>query len=240
MAANLSRSQRYIARCRKAGLATFFLNAVWKLELDYKVCGQIFKSCVESILFYGCESWVLTTARRQKIVSTWSNLLRRALNKPWDLSLELLLAVSGLTHPLQVLNERRFKFLGHYLRIGQREIASHDSNKMRPLTTVMRWRGTAPTKYTAGGIKMLRRKQRLGKGNMTTQLREMRSLLDGGDGARVTRSGEQVRSAQPSRTSRAAPPVDHEAESYSALVELSAERGKWSRIARNCESFSRV
>ena len=133
--------------------------------------------------------------------------------------MELLLVVWCLTHALKFC-------VVEWMRVMGSHIASHDSNKMRPLTTVIRWRGTPPTKYTAGGIKMLRCKQRLGKGNMTTQLRQMRSLLDGGDGARVTPGGKEQRPTQSSSTIRADPSVDPEATSYRLACRTISRRMK--------------
>ena len=56
---------------------------VWKSGCSRKTKIRVFKATVESVLFYGAETWTLTTQLTSRICGAYTNLLRKALNLPW-------------------------------------------------------------------------------------------------------------------------------------------------------------
>jgi hypothetical protein len=209
-------------RCGKASFALHSLKPYWEYHQGKpEAIGEVFRSVVQSIMFYGCQCWPLTLKHQQRLIGTWTTLLRRAL-KMYDSPLDHLLSICGLRHPLSVIKSLQLKFIGHEIRKTQRELAQHDSNAIRPLSAVLTWRGTVPEKYTARAGKVKKaRKQRKGQGNKLTLLKSLGSLLEEVRGASVDKSKK--------KTTR-----DHDAESYATLSLAAAERNKWMRLTKDC------
>ena len=170
-------------RIQQANHAVFRMKAAWECELDAKVVGTLFQSSIQSVFFYGVETWTLTDARLKRIVGAYTFLLRRVLRQSWEVGLNDLLLMSGLKHPVEVIYRRQLTALGHQLRACAREQASMsrapDSATLvlRPLGHVLQWRGTAETKYTNRGRKAVKRKQRVGQGNRLTFLRSVLRIV---------------------------------------------------------------
>ena len=62
-------------RIRKAWGALNSLTKIWRSNVKTETKVRIFKSVVESILLYGCESWVMTKTAVNKVDGTYTRML---------------------------------------------------------------------------------------------------------------------------------------------------------------------
>ena len=56
------------------------LDIFWKSDMSRKLKVKIFRTAVESILLYGCETWTLKVAQNNTLDGIYTKLLRRVLN----------------------------------------------------------------------------------------------------------------------------------------------------------------
>ena len=59
------------------------LRKVWSSKLPRKIKVRIFITTVESVLFYGSESWTLTKKLTKQLDGCYTRMLRMALNISW-------------------------------------------------------------------------------------------------------------------------------------------------------------
>ena len=61
------------------------LKKVWKSSMNADLKRNLFRTTVEAILLYGCESWTLTTKDESRLDGTYrpTRMLRMALNVTW-------------------------------------------------------------------------------------------------------------------------------------------------------------
>ena len=67
----------------RKGLAWAAMNSLdvfWKSDMSSKLKVKIFRTAVESILLYGCETWTLKVAQNNTLDGAYTKLLRHALN----------------------------------------------------------------------------------------------------------------------------------------------------------------
>ena len=76
----------------------------------------LFNMLIEPILFYGSETWPLTTHQQERLDETYINLLRRAQNIHWSEHATRERIYSNLPPLSQKLAERRLQFAGHCQR----------------------------------------------------------------------------------------------------------------------------
>ena len=68
------------SRITKAWGALNSLTRIWCSRIKTSTKIRIFKSTVESILLYGCESWTMTKTLVKKVDGTYTRMLRRVKN----------------------------------------------------------------------------------------------------------------------------------------------------------------
>ena len=56
------------------------LDVFWKSDMSSKLKVKIFRTALESILLYGCETWTPKVAQNNTLDGAYTKLLRRALN----------------------------------------------------------------------------------------------------------------------------------------------------------------
>ena len=71
------------SRITKAWGALNSLTRIWCSRIKTSTKIRIFKSTVESILLYGCESWTMTKTLVKKVDGTYTRMLRRVKNVSW-------------------------------------------------------------------------------------------------------------------------------------------------------------
>jgi len=168
-----------LARCKAATQAFGRLLPVWKAPLQVPTKLRVFKTMVEPILFYGCESWPLTAERERKISTCWFSMVRRIVNRRWPYvrqSDASILSEFKLISPLQSVRIRFLKHFGHSLRSSQREKSA--GVKQSPLSMVVQWAGEHGSQCTLRrGVVRQRCVQRRGKANLCTTLSYCLRLL---------------------------------------------------------------
>ena len=70
-------------RLAKAWTSIDRLSVVWKSDLTDEMKRSFFQAAAESILLYGCTTWMLTKHMEKKIDSNYTRMLRAILNKSW-------------------------------------------------------------------------------------------------------------------------------------------------------------
>lgn len=92
------------------------LDKIWKSKVDRRIKFRLFRSCVESVLLYGSETWTVSKNMEQRINGTYTKLLRRIFNVSWKshtTNKELYRNIP----PLSVtIAKRRLRFAGHCAR----------------------------------------------------------------------------------------------------------------------------
>ena len=108
------------------------------------------------------------------------------------------------------------------LAVAQSELAKHDSEALRPLSAILTWRGTTPEKYTLRAGKVTKaRKQRKGQGAKLTYFKALGALFAEVSGISAAKQKKKAS-------------TDNDAEAYATLCAAAADRGKWTRLTRDC------
>ena len=94
-----------------------------KLTVYTKI--QIYKACIVSTLLYGSESWTLRARQEQKLNAFHMPRLRRILNITWQDKVpdNTVLERAGCTSMFTLLKQRRMRWLGHVVRMGDGRIS---------------------------------------------------------------------------------------------------------------------
>ena len=92
------------------------LERIWKSRIKKETKTKVFRTCVETILLYGSESWCLNKTRNQRLDGTYTKMLRRIYGIPWQAHVtnrQLYGSLHALTRTIQ---SRRLKLAGHAVR----------------------------------------------------------------------------------------------------------------------------
>ena len=105
-------------KCRigQAWGASHALTKVWKAMIARSTKLKVFKTCVETILLYGSESWTLTKTLSKKIDGNYTRLLRAALNISWKRHMTNKQLYGGMPYISKVIRNRRLALAGHVMR----------------------------------------------------------------------------------------------------------------------------
>lgn len=115
--ANISSSAKEISvRISLAWTASLKLEKICKSKLERSMKYKNFAACVESVLFYGSEKWVLTQELRSRLDGTHSNFSRKAYNVPrYDFESNVSIYVDK-QKASEIIRLRRMKLAGHCIR----------------------------------------------------------------------------------------------------------------------------
>ena len=81
---NISSTEKDInMQLAKAWTAIDWLSVIWKSELSDKIKYNFFQAAVESILLYGCTTWMLTKHIEKKLDRNCKRMLWAIRNKSW-------------------------------------------------------------------------------------------------------------------------------------------------------------
>ena len=89
----------------------------WKTKLTNRI--QLYKTLVKSVLLYNCGTWGVSKDDQRKLNSFHRRQLRKLIGIQWPhkISNNKLYKITG-TKPLSItMTERRWKLLGHILRL---------------------------------------------------------------------------------------------------------------------------
>jgi len=112
------------ARRKKAQQAFAMLTPVWRSK-DLRTATKI--RIVTAVLLYGSETWRVTTASTKQVQTFINKCLRRILRVYWPelISNKDLWIRTGQEPIVTTIKRRHWKWIGHTLRKGERNIARH-------------------------------------------------------------------------------------------------------------------
>ena len=126
VASNASLDTEINCRIGKASGTFARLTArVWdNPKLSIRTKSNVYCACVCSTLLYGSETWTLSSLQEKKINTFHLRCLRRILKIRWQQKItnEEVLRRTGLTTMYFTLSQRRLRWLGHVLRMGDERI----------------------------------------------------------------------------------------------------------------------
>jgi hypothetical protein len=110
------------SRLAKARHVFASLRAVWKTNnISVTTKSRLYKSNILSVLLYGCESWKMTSTISHNLEVFQNRCLRRIFNIYWPNTIrtEELLKRSHVQPVTTVVKQRRWRWIGHVLRMPQ-------------------------------------------------------------------------------------------------------------------------
>jgi hypothetical protein len=111
-------------RIQKARGAFSRLRKIWQSTHTHKSTKtKIFNSCVKSVLFYGCETWLVSTENQRKLQSFINRCLRYICRIWWPrvISKENLWKETNQENVNNEIRWRKFKWIGHTLGKSDQE-----------------------------------------------------------------------------------------------------------------------
>ena len=103
-------------RIAQAWSALNSLDKIWKSRVVPKVKMMLFKSTVESILLYSCESWSLTSTLSKKLDGVYTRMLRKVKNIQPTAHITNKALYGNLPKLSSLIQKRRLQLAGHVIR----------------------------------------------------------------------------------------------------------------------------
>jgi hypothetical protein len=110
----------FVCRLAKARSAFQRLRPIWKSkQYKRKTKIRLYNSNVKSVLLYGSEYWRVTNSDMRALSSFHHSCLRQICKIFWPIRIsnENLLEMTNSTCVLKEIQQRRFRWLGHVLRM---------------------------------------------------------------------------------------------------------------------------
>ena len=104
------------SRIGKAWGALNSLTKIWRSRVKTQTKVKIFQSVIESILLYGCESWVMTKTSEKKIDGTYTRMLRVVKNISWRALMTNRQLYGQIPKISAIIRRRRLALAGHVSR----------------------------------------------------------------------------------------------------------------------------
>ena len=104
------------ARIGQAWGAINSLEKVWKSTIHKTTKVRLFKSCVQSILLYGSESWSLTNTLTKSLDGAYTRMLRRVQGISWSSHTTNKVLYGNLPFISEEIRRRRLGLAGHIMR----------------------------------------------------------------------------------------------------------------------------
>ena len=109
-------SREINTRIVKSWNALNFLEKIWNSRITTETKVRIFKSTFESILLYGCESWVMYSVAVKKVDGTYTRMLRKLKNISWRDRLSNAQLYCQIPKLSTIIKRRRLALTGHVAR----------------------------------------------------------------------------------------------------------------------------
>ena len=116
------------------------LHTIWTSGISTKTKINLFKTCVESILLYGSETWTMSKQLEKRLDGTYTRLFMRVQNIKWKQRFTLRQIYRNLPKVSDSVRMRRNHFAGHCLRPREETISdllfwslTHEKRGKKPL-----------------------------------------------------------------------------------------------------------
>ena len=103
--------------------AAIGISCLWRSGLDSTLKVSFFRSVIESILLYGCETWCLTEAMNTKLDGNYTRLLRYVQGIHWSEHITNEVVYNGLPKLSATIRKRRLQFAGHCIRANDQVVS---------------------------------------------------------------------------------------------------------------------
>ena len=110
-------------RKASAWIACNKMRKVWASKMARGTKMRRFRVTVESVLFYGSETWTVTTKLEKSVNGCYTRMLRTALNEQWQQHMNNQELYGSLPRVSEKIRVRRLRLAGHCARHNE-EIAS--------------------------------------------------------------------------------------------------------------------
>ena len=100
----------------QAWSALHSLHKIWKAPIRKQTKIKVFKACIETILLYGSESWIMNMSHSRKLNGTYTKMLRVVFNTPWWKHTTNEQLYGLLPNVTTVVKCRRLSLAGHVVR----------------------------------------------------------------------------------------------------------------------------
>ena len=110
-------------RKASAWIACNKMRKVWASKIARGTKIRLFRATVDSVLFYGSETWTVTTKLEKSVNGCYTRMLRTALNVQWQQHMNNQELYGSLRRVSEKIRVRRLRLAGHCARHNE-EIAS--------------------------------------------------------------------------------------------------------------------
>jgi len=129
------------SRIGLAWSAAIELGPIWRSGLEKRLKVTFFRSVVESVLLYGCETWSLTEALNLKLDGNYTRLLRYVQGIHWSEHITNDIVYDCLPKLSATIRKRRLQFAGHCIRADNQVVSK-----------LVLWEATGPIRVGGGNI----------------------------------------------------------------------------------------
>ena len=117
LGSRIMRSEKdFEVRKGKAWGACHQLKKNWQSDMRREMKIRLFRATVESVLFYGSETWTISQSMSKRINGCYSRMLRMALNIKWSDRVSNVEVFGTIPKPTVMIAQRRMKLAGHVAR----------------------------------------------------------------------------------------------------------------------------
>ena len=106
-------------RSEQAWAAVHVLDKVWRAPICRLTKPKIFRTMVEPIVIYGCDSWSLTQSLKNALDGTYTRMLQKILNVSWRHHMTNHELYGSLPRITTIVRQRRLRLAGHVMRYDE-------------------------------------------------------------------------------------------------------------------------
>ena len=119
-----SSEKDFLTRKALAWVACNKLHKIWTSNLEVSIKTKIFLTTIQPILLYGSETWTLSRKIEKRLDGTYTRLLMRAKNLPWQSHPTRQQIYGNLPSVSSLVRSRRVQFAGHCHRASSEVVSS--------------------------------------------------------------------------------------------------------------------
>lgn len=92
------------------------LHKIWTSKLNVSIKIKLFKTLIEPILLYGCETWTLSKRMEKRLDGVYTRLLMRVKHLSWKQHPNKTSIYGDLPPVSSIVRSKRVQFAGHCFR----------------------------------------------------------------------------------------------------------------------------